>query len=73
MATHIENFVSPAVANEHAISWAELALEQLVDDGYSRQTAINEVLVTVAREWGPDQARSVEQALDIRFVMPRPF
>lgn len=73
MATHAESFVSPAAANEHAIAWAELALGQLVDGGCSRQVAVNQVLVTVAREWGPDQAHHVEQALNIHFVMPRPI
>jgi hypothetical protein len=57
--------------NQKAAEWAELALEDLLDQGHDRQTAANEILVLCARLFGGDTANAVEKQLGIRFVISR--
>jgi hypothetical protein len=55
---------------DKAVTWASTSLEDLEGTGKPRQEAVNDVLVTVARVWGPDCAHDVELALHIHFRMP---
>jgi hypothetical protein len=57
-------------ATDKAVTWASTSLEDLEGTGTPHQEAVNDVLVTVARVWGPECAHEVEHALHIQFQMP---
>ncbi|MGA8037604.1 MAG: hypothetical protein WA823_08635 [Candidatus Acidiferrales bacterium] len=65
------NLITTENAAEKALNWAAETLDEKTHAGEPRQNAVNDVLITVARVWGPDSAHAVERALDIHFKMPR--
>ncbi len=56
---------------EKALIWATERLDERNCKHEPRQHAVNDVLITVARVWGPESAHAVERTLDIHFEMPR--
>jgi hypothetical protein len=58
--------------DEKAVRWVKMAIQDFLDEGRDRQEAVNEVLITCARIFGPETANYAEQNLGIKFVIPRP-
>jgi hypothetical protein len=58
--------------DQKALLWVKVALKDLLDEGRDRQEAVNEVLVTCARIFGPETANFAEESLGIHFVIPHP-
>jgi hypothetical protein len=55
-----------------AIGWASTALLVLLHSGRHPQQAVNEVLVSVASEWGTECTRVVEGAIRAQFKPQAP-
>jgi hypothetical protein len=56
-----------------AVGWASMALLVLLHNGRPPQQAINEVLLSVATEWGPECTRVVEGAIQAQFRPQAPL
>jgi hypothetical protein len=58
--------------DEEAVRWVRIALQDFMDEGRDRQEAVNEVLISCTRVFGPQKAHAAESELGIKFRITRP-